>query len=108
MKTRQPRKQRKLRALAPIHIRRKFMSANVAKDMRGALGGRSAIVRKGDRVKVLVGDKKGHMGKVIRLDYSRLKVYLEGMTVRNAKGAEKFIAVSPNNVQIIEREEKKK
>jgi large subunit ribosomal protein L24 len=103
-KTTQPRKQRKRRALAPMHIRKKLMCANVAKELRAALGGRSSTVHKGDRVKVLVGRKKGHTGKVIRCDYNDLKVYIEGLSARNAKGTEKLIPVAPCNVQIIERE----
>jgi len=103
-KTIQPRKQRKRRALAPMHIRKKLMGANVAKDLRASLGGRSATVRKGDRVKVLVGGKKGHTGKVIRCDYNDLKVYVEGLSARNAKGTEKLVPIAPNNLQIIDRE----
>lgn len=104
MKTIQPRKQRKRRALAPMHVRKKLMSSNVAKELRAALQGRSATLRKGDRVKVLTGKKRGHTGKVIRADYSRLKVYVEGMGTRTAKGTEKLVPVSPSNLQIIDRE----
>ena len=108
MKTRQPRKQRKQRALAPMHVRKKLMSSNVSKEMRKALGGRSATVHKGDTVKVMVGDKKGHTGKIIRCDYNRLKVYIEGLGTRSSKGTEKLKPVSPSNIQIIEREKESK
>ena len=60
----QPRKQRKALYTAPLHIRRKIMSANLSKDLRADIGKRSLPIRVGDKVQVVRGDFKGHEGKV--------------------------------------------
>lgn len=39
-------------------------------------------IRRGDRVKVLAGKDKGHIGEVIRVDRERAKVYVEGAMIQ--------------------------
>ena len=46
--SKQPRKQRKYLANAPLHKRHKFMSANLIKELRKKYGKRNFPVRKGD------------------------------------------------------------
>ncbi|MFH1306461.1 MAG: 50S ribosomal protein L24 [Candidatus Micrarchaeota archaeon] len=100
----QPRKQRKARAQAPLHKRRKMMHTHLSKELRQKLGTsrRAAVVRKGDKVKVVVGNLKGKTGTVMEADYSDLVIYVEGLTRKNAKGIEKMIAIQPSNTEIIE------
>lgn len=102
----QPRKQRKFRYNAPLHLRRKMVAAHLSRELRAKLGTarRSAQVRKGDRVKVERGSKKGHAGRVMEVDLSSLKVYVEGCTQRNAKGVEKLLPLDPSNLLILEGE----
>ena len=76
----QPRKQRKALYTAPLHIRRKIMSANLSKDLRADIGKRSLPIRVGDKVQVVRGDFKGHEGKVESIDAKRYKVTVEGVT----------------------------
>ena len=49
----QPRKQRKALYTAPLHIRRKLMSANLSKDLRADIGKRSLPIRVGDKVQLV-------------------------------------------------------
>ena len=77
----QPRKQRKALYTAPLHIRRKIMSANLSKDLRADIGKRSLPIRVGDKVQVVRGDFKGHEGKVESIDAKRYKVTVEGVTL---------------------------
>ena len=56
------RKQRKYVANAPLHIKKKFLSANLSKELRKKYG-RSLQIRKGDSVKVMRGKFKGKTGK---------------------------------------------
>ncbi len=51
-----PRKQRKYLANAPLHIKRKFLSANLSKELRKKHGKRSIPIRKGDTVRIM-GEK---------------------------------------------------
>ena len=100
----QPRKQRKFRYNAPLHLRRKMMGVHISKELRAKLSTkrRSVPVRKGDRVKVMRGESKNHAGKVLEVMLSDLKVYVEGVTQRNSKGVEKPMPLDPSNLLLLE------
>ncbi len=100
----QPRRQRRARFTAPAHMRQGLVSAHVSKELRKSLGTtrRSLPVRKGDKVKVLRGDAKGKVGKITRVDLGSLKVFMEGVTSKKAKGGEVPAPVDPSNLMIIE------
>ena len=98
----QPRKQRKALYTAPLHIRRKIMSANVSKDLRADIGKRSLPIRVGDKVQVVRGDFKGHEGKVESVDAKRYKVTVEGVTLSKPDGNAVLLPIHPSNLMIIE------
>ena len=98
----QPRKQRKALYTAPLHIRRKIMSANLSKDLRADIGKRSLPIRVGDKVQVVRGDFKGHEGKVESIDAKRYKVTFEGVTLSKPDGNAVLLPIHPSNLMIIE------
>ncbi|MBO6105037.1 MAG: 50S ribosomal protein L24 [Methanobrevibacter sp.] len=98
----QPRKQRKALYTAPLHIRRKIMSANLSKDLRADIGKRSLPIRVGDKVQVVRGDFKGHEGKVETIDAKRYKVTVEGVTLSKPDGNAVLLPIHPSNLMIIE------
>ena len=98
----QPRKQRKALYTAPLHIRRKIMSANLSKDLRADIGKRSLPIRVGDKVQVVRGDFKGHEGKVESIDAKRYKVTVEGVTLSKPDGNAVLLPNHPSNLMIIE------
>lgn len=98
----QPRKQRKALYAAPLHIRRKLMSANLSKDLRADIGKRSLPIRVGDKVQVVRGDFKGHEGKVESIDAKRYKVTVEGVTLSKPDGNAVLLPIHPSNLMIIE------
>jgi len=102
----QGRRQRKYRYTAPNHMRRKMVFVHIGKELRAKLGTarRSIQPRKGDKVKVLRGDHRGHTGKIFEVDFSTLKIYVEGANSRTAKGVEKLVALDPSNLVILEGE----
>lgn len=102
MVSKQPRKQRKSRANAPLHKRQRLVSVHVSKDLRAKLKRRSIAVRKGDRVKVMRGKHFGKSGKVSEVDLNSLKVYVEGITVRKARGNEVPIPFEPSNLLLVD------
>jgi large subunit ribosomal protein L24 len=104
MESKQPRKQRKFRYTAPLHIRKKMVSVHLSEELQKKLSTkkRSIPVKKGDKVKVMRGEKKGHVGKVMEVDLKKLKVYVEGVVKRNAKGVEKLISIDPSNLLLLE------
>ena len=102
----QPRKQRKFRYNAPLHLRKKMVSAHLSKELRAKLATkkRNAPLHKGDKVKLMRGENKGKSGKVIEVDLAALKVFVEGITRRNAKGVEKLVPLDPSNLLLLEGE----
>ncbi len=96
----QPRKQRKFRYNAPLHVRHKLVSANLSEFQRKELGRRSLPLRKGDEIEVMRGSFKGFKGQIERVDLKRLKVYVENMNVKKADGTEVAKAVDPSNIRI--------
>jgi large subunit ribosomal protein L24 len=99
-----PRIQRKERYNAPMHVRKALMHSRLSKELRAKLKAkkRSVTVCKGDKVKLITGEKKGHTGKVLEVDYNDLKIYVEGVTAHTAKGTEKPRPIDPSNVEIVE------
>jgi len=102
--SKQPRKQRKFRARAPLHQRRKFLNVHISKELKAKLKTkkRTTLVKKGDMVRVTTGQNKGKVSKVVEVDYRKLKIYVEGVTRVNAKGKENFMPVDPSNVELVE------
>ena len=96
----QPRKQRKFRANAPLHVKRKFLSVNLSKALRERFQKRSMVVRKGDEVIVLRGSLKGSKGTVEKVDLSREKVYVESVKIKKVDGSEVPKGLQPSNLQI--------
>jgi large subunit ribosomal protein L24 len=100
--SRQPRKQRKFRYNAPMHVRQKFVSAHLSEILRRRFGKRSLPLRKGDEVKIMRGSKGGFKGKIERIDLKTSKVYVEGLNVKKVDGSEVLKAVEPSNLLIVE------
>jgi len=101
-RSKNPKKQRKYRKYAPLHIRHKLVSANLSKELRKKYGRRSISLRKGDVVKIMRGKFKGKIAKVEKVDLKRLKVYLEGISVTKQSGVKKLVPIDPSNLQIVE------
>ena len=100
--SKQPRKQRKFRANAPNHIKRKFMGCNLDKDLRKKHGIRTIELRSGDTVKVMRGKFKGKQGKVGVVDTKNVRIQIEGVQRPGKAGGEKLVTwFHPSSVKII-------
>ena len=100
--SKQPRKQRKYRANAPLHIKKKLLNVNLSKDLRNKYKKRNIPVRKGDLVKILRGKFKKKQGKITVVNTKKAKVIIEGMQVKKQDGSKANIKFQPSNLQIIE------
>jgi large subunit ribosomal protein L24 len=98
--SKQPRKQRKYRHNAPLHVRQRFVSAHLSEALRNRFGMRSLPLRKGDEVKVMRGSSKGLKGKIERVDLKNSKVYIEGLNVKKVDGSEVLRPINPSNLLI--------
>jgi len=85
---------------APLHRRRKYLSAPLSPELRAEYGTRSLPVRKGDTVVILKGDWKMKEGKVTRIDTKRMRIYIEGLTRERMDGSTVPIPIRPWNVMI--------
>ncbi|RLJ09293.1 MAG: 50S ribosomal protein L24 [Candidatus Aenigmatarchaeota archaeon] len=101
IRSKQPRKQRKYRYNAPLHIRRKFVSAHLSPELRERFGKRSFPLRKGDEVKVMRGEFRGFKGVVERVNLRDLKIYIEDLKVKKADGSEVLKPLRSSNLMIV-------
>jgi len=100
--SKQPRKQRKYRYNAPLHIKQKFASANLSKELRKRYNKRSLIIKKGDTVKIMRGQFKGKTSKVNMVSLKKTKIYLENISLVKKDGTKVFYPINPSNLQIVE------
>jgi len=100
--SKQPRKQRKYLANAPLHIKMKLMSVNLSKELRKKYQKRSVPLRKKDTIKIMRGKFKGKKGKVIKVLLKTQKVEIEGIQIKKQDGSKVNIKLRPSNLQIIE------
>lgn len=100
--SKQPRKQRKYKAEAPLHIKRRFLSCNLSKELRKKYSKRNAIVVKEDKVRVMRGKFKKKQGKIIRVFTKLGKIHIEGLQVKKQDGSKVAVKLQPSNLQIID------
>ena len=100
--SKQPRKQRKYLANAPLHIRKKFLSVNLSKDLRKKYGKRNIPIKKGDVVKILRGKFKKKQGKIKEVKLKTSKITIDGIQVKKQDGSKTDVKLQPSNLQIIE------
>lgn len=101
VKSVQPRKQRKYRHNAPLHVRHRFLSANLAPELRRRFEKRSMPVKKGDEVEVMRGSSKGLRGTINRINLRASKVYVEEIKAKKVDGSEVMRPLQPSNLRIL-------
>ncbi len=96
------RKQRKARYNAPLHKKRRMVSAHLDSALMSEYNVRSLPVRKGDTVKVVRGgeDFRKIEAKVASVDVKNLKIIVENVTVPKADGTQKPKPIDPSDVVI--------
>lgn len=100
--SKQPRKQRKFRYTAPLHVRHKLMSVTLSEELREKYEIRSFPVKSGDTVLVMRGDFKDQEGKVLKVDLKNYLLNIENVSVQKPDGNQVYHPVHPSNVMIVE------
>ena len=102
MVSKQARKQRKALYNAPVHVRRRNVSAHLSDELMKQTNTRSSRVIVGDTVKVLRGDEgvNGVEGKVSDVNTRTGRIIVEGITMPKADGTMKARPVHSSNVII--------
>lgn len=98
----QTRKQRKYIYNAPLHLKRKLLSANLSKELRKKYHRRAFHLRKGDAVRIMRGEFKNKKGKVIETDAKKARVYLEGIQKTKKDGTKVNVPLKASKLQILE------
>jgi len=93
-------KQRKARANAPLHLKKRMVAAHLSSALMSEYNVRSLPVRKGDTVKLLRGAKdfKASEAKVASVDLKSCKIIVENVTIPKADGTQKPRPVDPSDV----------
>ncbi len=100
--SKQPRKQRKYAANAPLHLKRKLLSVNLSKELRKKYDKRNLVLRKGDTVKVMRGKFKGKQGKITEVKIKMEKIFMEKIQIKKRDGSSVNVPMKASNLQIIE------
>ncbi len=96
------RKKRLLEFAAPLHKRQKLVAAHLSKELRARLKKRSLPVRKGDKVKVMRGKFKKKEGKIVSVNSSKMRVFVEGCVLKKQGGKEVLAPLHPSNLLLTE------
>jgi len=100
--SKQPRKQRKYRARAPLHLKYKMLAAHLSKDLIKTYKKRSMPLRKGDNIKVARGTFKGKQGRISTVNTKKTIVYIEGIQKTRKDGTKVNMPFHPSNLIITE------
>lgn len=108
MTSSQPRKQRKSRYQAPLHLRNKLLGAMLSEELKVKHKIKSIPVRMGDTVRILRGDYRDTEGKVSGVNLDKFTITVDGVTVTKSDGTEVPRPIHPSNVMITKLEIKDK
>jgi len=101
LSSKQPRKQHKFVANAPLHIKHSFLNSHLSKDLRTKYNKRSLAIRKGDEVMVMRGEFKKKKAKITLVDHKRIRVALENLQRTKKDGTKVNVWFRPSSLQII-------
>jgi len=102
VKSKQPRKQRKYRHNAPLHIKQKFVHTHLSKELHKKYKKRSLGLRKGDSIKVVRGQFKNKSGKINEVSIKKTLVYVSGIEIAKKGGTKTRYPIHPSNLIITE------
>jgi len=101
-RSKQPRKQRKYRYCAPLHIRGSFLNVHLSRELVKKHGLKRIRVRTGDKVKIMRGKFKGKEGKVELVDLNKSRVMITGVEVSKKDGSKSRTPIHASNLLITE------
>ncbi len=99
-----PGKQRKKLHSSPNHANKKRLKCRIDEFLQEEYGLRSLVVKTGDLAKIMRGQFRDTEGKVIRVDYKDIQVFLDNATVTKSDGKEVNIPIHPSNLMLVKLE----
>jgi large subunit ribosomal protein L24 len=62
------------------------------------------VPKKGDLVKIMRGQFRDTEGKIVRVDYRHIRVYVESATTTKSDGKEVQVPMHPSNLMLVKLE----
>lgn len=78
-----------------------MMKSHLSTKLYERYGMRNVVVRKGDVIRVMRGRFKGHEGKVVEVNLKKMKIAVEGVTIRRTDNKSVQFWLDPSKVEII-------
>jgi large subunit ribosomal protein L24 len=100
--SKKPRKQRKYRLNAPLHLRGRFLTSHLSKELAQKQGIRRIRLISGDKVKVMRGKFKTKEGKVDYVNSKKSMVTVTGVEISKKDGSKSRPLIHASNLLIIE------
>jgi large subunit ribosomal protein L24 len=72
--------------------------------LREEYGLRNVVIKKGDLVRVMRGQFRDTEGKVVKVDYQKVRVYLDHASTTKADGKEAAVPLHPSNLMLVKLE----
>ena len=101
IESKKPRKQRKWVYEAPLHIKRKLISAHLSNDLNKKYKRNSFPLKKGDEVQVMSGSFKKRSGKIDKINLKKQRVFIQGITRKTSAGTEKMVSFHASKLKIL-------
>ncbi len=103
-----PRKQRKYRYQAPLHVKGNLLSAHLSKELRQKHKRRSIRAVTGDKVRIMRGQFRTHTGNIEHVDVKESKVRISGIEIQKKDGSKAPFWIHASNIMITELKADKK
>jgi len=100
--SKKPKKQRKYRFNAPLHLKQKMMRSHLSKELRAKYTKRNVGLKKGDKVIIMRGKFKKKEGKIEKIDLKKSKVFVSGIEIAKTDGTKVKFQLDPSNLMITE------
>lgn len=95
-------KQRKYRMNSALHMKRNFLAAPLAPDLKARYSTKNLTVREGDTVKIMKGEFKGVTGKINGVNLKKSTVYVDGAGRTRKDGTKSFLPLRPSSLMLVE------
>jgi len=102
--SRAPRKQRKMIFDSPIHSHKNMLKCRLDQFLREEYSMRSLVPKKGDLVRIMRGQFRDTEGKIIGINYTKIRVFIDNATTTKSDGKESQIPIHPSNCMLVKLE----
>ncbi len=99
-----PGKQRAQIYKSPLHSHKNMLKCRLDEFLREEYSMRSLVPKSGDLVRIMRGQFRDTEGKIVRIDYDKIRVYVDSATTTKSDGKETQIPIHPSNVMLVKLE----